>query len=359
MTTGSETTPPAPEPDRWLESVFVPNRDFKLNALLPLTPDAIHTSLRRGASIKTPALRPAAVAFHVNIVRTDGLAEMLPTVFLAGEKYGLSGKKMLAMPFPELNFTFPEKYHSTLKEKMSWLRMVSQQNQSGFDAWLSAIVLGAWTAFEILAGDLWEATINCHPAGLALLRGEERRIGARAGNSRGAGPVDNANRGDSEKVISLQRLHDATRGTYDVAGRMGTLLRSRYVFTALPDIRRAYSLAFSDKIDKDVVDAVDAALADNALDALSIVRNVLVHKGGVADEEYMRDSRRVTAVPKLEAGKRVLLDGELVRLLVDPVISRCVELIAVIDGWLSAEVSRAQAVTDPPSPRASGGDDGA
>jgi hypothetical protein len=53
---------------------------------------------------------------------------------------------------------------------------ISQRNdaetRSGLDASLGSMVTGAWTAFEILAGDLWEQAINAHPTGLAALAGK-------------------------------------------------------------------------------------------------------------------------------------------------------------------------------------------
>src|SRR5882724_8577934 len=44
--------------------------------------------------------------------------------------------------------------------------------RTGLDAILRGMVTGMWTAFEVLASDLWEAALNAHPAGLAELKGK-------------------------------------------------------------------------------------------------------------------------------------------------------------------------------------------
>jgi hypothetical protein len=42
----------------------------------------------------------------------------------------------------------------------------------GLEAMLSSAITGTWTAFETMAGDLWEAALNAHPDGLAELKGK-------------------------------------------------------------------------------------------------------------------------------------------------------------------------------------------
>jgi hypothetical protein len=48
---------------------------------------------------------------------------------------------------------------------------------SGIESTLSSMIIGMWTTFETLAGDLWEATVNCHPHGLSLLAGKRKNPG--------------------------------------------------------------------------------------------------------------------------------------------------------------------------------------
>ncbi|MGO9110462.1 MAG: hypothetical protein ACLP9L_14660, partial [Thermoguttaceae bacterium] len=52
----------------------------------------------------------------------------------------------------------------------------------GIDALLASLIIGTWTAFEVLATHLWEAALNYHPSDLCLLKGNRNRI-AKAINS--------------------------------------------------------------------------------------------------------------------------------------------------------------------------------
>ncbi len=119
---------------------------------------------------------------------------------------------------------------------------------------------------------------------------------------------------------------------------MGELLTAKVEFTSLWEIRRAYSLAFYHKlVGKKVTDAVDTALADNALDALSQVRNIIVHKAGVADADYEMHRTTLPTMPQVAEGQPVRLDGEIVKGLMNPVIACCVKLVTSIDAWLDGE----------------------
>jgi hypothetical protein len=200
---------------------------------------------------------------------------------------------------------------------------------------LSSMIVSMWTAFETFAGDLWVATLNAHPQGLARLAGQEKRIAARAGAEAERASEGGEAKGDGEKTVRLKLLHDLTRGTFDLSSRMGDLLKGRFNFSVLEGIRRAYSVAFDESIGAPMVAAVDGALAHHAIDALSAVRNLLVHRGGVADEVYVKVSRRAHAAPRLDLGQRLQLNGETVACLIDGVVASCLDLFVAIDLWLS------------------------
>ncbi|SRR5712691_1127973 len=114
----------------------------------------------------------------------------------------------------------------------------------------------------------------------------------------------------------------------------------RYAKGGLWDIRRAYSLAFAKKkTGETVATAVDVALADTGLDALAQVRNVIVHKAGVADAEYETNRKTLPSVPQVEEGKLIPLDGRTVQTLINPVIASCQQLFAAVDEWLADGLS--------------------
>src|SRR5262249_49795084 len=129
------------------------------------------------------------------------------------------------------------------------------------------------------------------------------------------------------KEISLNDLHRLSRGTFNLSDKMGELLKPRYKFTTLTGIRDAYSAAFNPENDRTRVKAIDDALADKSHDALNIVRNCIVHKGGFADWKYVKDAKTIPAAPQVAEGEPIPLDGEIVQRLIDPVTTSCARLI--------------------------------
>jgi hypothetical protein len=65
-------------------------------------------------------------------------------------------------------------------------------SSGGLEALLFAQILGTWTAFETMAGDLWETAINLHPAGLAELKGTKKRLGGREKSKGLIAPIRNS-----------------------------------------------------------------------------------------------------------------------------------------------------------------------
>ena len=114
---------------------------------------------------------------------------------------------------------------------------------------------------------------------------------------------------------------------------MGTLLRPKFDFSILGKTRAAYSAAFWSYSSD-----IDEALSDRALDALNLVRNLLVHNAGVADQQYLNGIAG-TPAPLLGVNVQLQLDGEIVRSLVNPVVQRAVELIKAVDQWIQDEAN--------------------
>jgi hypothetical protein len=258
------------------------------------------------SNVKTDSLRNVAASFFNNMMRVDNLALLLPGLSMycmtLGAKSEVScnvnnnpGEQIDSMNswWFETHGYYTEQFKVEMWKGMVPVQSFSIHNPHGIQAWLASLVLGTWTAFETFAGDLWVATLNTHPRQLSLSAGKEKRISAAVGVSSERTEVGTSGeKRDSEKMISLQRLQDVTQGDYDLSFRMGDLLKARFVFTSFWDIRRAYSLAFCEDIDKTILQAVDSALKDNALDALSAARNVLIHAGGKADKEYIKTAKR-------------------------------------------------------------------
>jgi hypothetical protein len=205
---------------------------------------------------------------------------------------------------------------------------------------MSSQIIGMWTAFETLAGDLWESALNAHPKGLASLKGTKDRITDKA-YRRHQKTERNENSTVVEEVptiprqgmaIKLNDLQVLTHGTYNLSAKMGQLLRHYFKFTTLTGIREAYSCAFMDH-----TDFIDTALISQALDTLSLVRNLLVHKAGIADQIYLDDAKSVPGAPRPSLGQALEIDGTMVNELVSPVFTCGTKLITSVDSYLSRE----------------------
>jgi hypothetical protein len=159
----------------------------------------------------------------------------------------------------------------------------------------------------------------------------EKRAGGRSATERDTDSPSVA----GEKTVWLDKLHEYSRGSYDLRGCMGDVLRSRCNFTTLAGIRAAYSVAFSDKEKRARTEQIDAALSDRGLDALCIVRNVIVHRAGIADDKYVTDLAIAPGAPKVRTGESLKLDGAQVKSLVEPVIRSARKLLRAADVWLT------------------------
>ncbi|ESY75449.1 hypothetical protein NKJ90_16125 [Mesorhizobium sp. M0051] len=193
----------------------------------------------------------------------------------------------------------------------------------GFLDILVAHTTGTWTAIETMLGDLWEAALNAHPDVLSSLKGNATRT-----NSSSKGAFDQSNAKLELKSIPLSLVE---KHRFDLRSSMGSIFRQqrRFEFTRLSSIREAYASAFSEKFGR-----IDKALGNKALDELSAVRNVMVHRAGFADPEYMGKLRRLD-IPKSELGKPVLLDGENVSKLIRNAIGTSKDLMIAVEDWIT------------------------
>jgi hypothetical protein len=174
--------------------------------------------------------------------------------------------------------------------------------RGGLRSLLSSSLVASWTAFETLAGDLWEAAVNARPSLATKLNK----------------PI---------KPNILQKYN------YNIARTMGAVMTEidAVTFTKLENIRSAYESVFADNHG----DSIIAALNDNSLDALSQARNLIVHKAGRCDAEYKKRAAGLSQLPPLEIGHPLPLDGLLVKSLLDPAFACCQRLIGSVGNWLT------------------------
>jgi hypothetical protein len=192
----------------------------------------------------------------------------------------------------------------------------------GLEAMLRSYITGIWTAFEIMAGDLWEAAVNEAPNKFAKLKGHKNRL--QKNRQQLNSGTEEVTIGDEESKLVNLNLIEFHR--WDLRDKMGTILRRRYSFSRLEGIREAYACAFHEKSEQ-----IDKALSNMSFDALSAVRNVIVHRSGIADDDYVRRTKYLPSIPQMEKGAEILLDGELVAKMMIPIIDNGMHLIKSVD----------------------------
>lgn len=305
------------------------------------------------------AVENSAKAFHANVERLRKLVMSLEESYMAGKRtgalevcatYQVTGRAHF-LPQDGL-----EKWREAASLASKWANrqevaplwtmagsgghagefITTTHNREAFspavDALVMSLLIGTWTAFEVLAGDLWEAAINHHPTGLARLAGTRTRIRPKK-DSQSQKKVS-----ADEKSILLRDIERVAKGKYDLSSLMGTLLRPRHNFTTLVGIREAYSVAFSDDLGSSTR-GIDSILADDVFDALSLLRNLLVHKSGFADEEYVNGSKQVPSLPQLEKNGLFEPSRETIEKIVVPAIAKAKELIVSVDDWVKSPVT--------------------
>lgn len=318
---------------------FIPNRSY----------DRILDS-----SIKTESLRPVATAFVENMRRVDQLSQMPLALVSVSTAMGrdktfqfTSSDRTVPLSFTPGDLPQNDVDKSITVEGVWWLspymdnpellkRRVEEAiailgiffvlggGGPGEQAWLSMLIMGTWTAFETMAGDLWEAAVNSHPIRLALLKGKRR--GSNAGP-----PLPSSDRKGDGKTISMNTL---AKHKYRINAMMGTLLREerKVVFDSLYDIRNAYTASFGEE-----ATAIYAAIDHNSLNALSAVRNLIAHKASVCDQKFLHLSRKCPQLPSLEVGQSITLNAPLVAKLIAQAADASMHLIAAVNAWLDKE----------------------
>lgn len=245
--------------------------------------------------LKTEALRRVGAAYQRNIRRVYSLVLFPPAaVYVAmtiqrstdeiDRRYPNKDRRTkialierAAKRQAEIETTIVQKGGKDAKELIEQQQLVSFQVLSdvsheysdGPEAWMASQIIACWTAFEAMAEDLWEAALNAKPVILARLAGRKTSAPKQS---------------DDPKRIRLDWLY---KYKFNLSELMGTIFleEKRYTFDGLDGIREAYLDAFS--IDQGEIEKI---VTDKALDAISLIRNNLVHNAGIIDSKYLKRS---------------------------------------------------------------------
>lgn len=88
--------------------------------------------------------------------------------------------------------------------------------------------------------------------------------------------------------------------------------------------------------------ALIAVLADTAIDALALVRNVIVHKAGNADRDFLtgcQTTPSLSSFSNLNPKDPIFVDGVVFRSIVADGLTAGYELIVAVDAWLRARIT--------------------
>jgi hypothetical protein len=135
-----------------------------------------------------------------------------------------------------------------------------------------------WTIFESLAGDLCKAAHNRMPDGLLELQDKKRY--------------------------------------------------KRRAFTGLRGIKEAFEAAFYKN------SSIDPIIQSDVFERVSALRNLIVHRSGTADDEYIQRTQETAGLPDLPRGEKLRLDGTMIEELLSGATNQARALILAVDQWL-------------------------
>lgn len=173
---------------------------------------------------------------------------------------------------------------------------------------LLAAITHSWTCFECLASDLWVAALNAEPRRLA-----QRVLGSMESDL-------------EEDGISARHLSVglAAKHNFDLRHCLGTLLEVKFDFSSVSGIQKAYEAAFGKS--KRLEEVMRPELRE-----LEQVRHLIVHRGGISDEKFIK-------VTKLKVRRNAALQVKpaQVRAYAESVIIGSAGLLEIVDEWMQS-----------------------
>ncbi len=179
--------------------------------------------------------------------------------------------------------------------------------RSSLRSLILAVISEAWTAFETLATDGWEAVLNARPLPLAQ-------------NALTVLSPSSESSDISRKHISVGLL---AKYAFDLRNNMGTVMKSRFDFTSVSGIGRAFTSVFGKTKE------LEEVVGNHHLSALEASRHLIVHRAGIVDDEFRR--RTASSAP---LGSPFPLEGDTTKTLVNAAAESGVKLLSVCDDWL-------------------------
>lgn len=171
---------------------------------------------------------------------------------------------------------------------------------------LKSQLLGIWTAYEILASDLWITTLNLRPDLVTRWKPENK---------------------NDEKSIPLWRLN---QWGFDLRHCMGKVLKElgKADFSSQNTTEKAYRKIFGEHGEN--------LFANQQLGLLEAVRNLLAHRAGKIDSGFINAMKGLShPFGQLEIDTELEFTGEITRDLSSAAVNQGIKLIRFVDGWLT------------------------
>jgi hypothetical protein len=183
--------------------------------------------------------------------------------------------------------------------------------ENSIAALFSSLILEVWTAFEILAADLWVLAIDKGPKELANRIALSKQLQK---------PEDHIT---PETVHSLE---------FDARKEYGSFLREigRVSFQKLDHIRLYYAEAFG----KHIYQLFDQKCGGYIF-AMAAFRNALIHNAGKADKHFIKQVQRFEEFREIKNEEKLPLDGVIVKKLTSAGAQLGIELIYLVDKVLT------------------------
>jgi hypothetical protein len=124
------------------------------------------------------------------------------------------------------------------------------------------------------------------------------------------------------------------RYDYNLKHALGDLLRDKWDFGRRDETRDAYKAAFA--ATPDDASELDEIFDNIELRWLAALRNALVHRGGIADEQFLSLVETHPTLGKTEVGEPITINGLLAAPLVGNAIGRGLKLLAFVDARIRA-----------------------
>jgi len=276
--------------------------DLKFSNLLPV-PSWLRLAKR---TYKSEICTEAARIFSINVQLVLTLAMVPGYAFMNGEDWGFSVVRAMR----ELGCNDPDdKSVQSLASKI-W----DEYDKGGFD--------------ESRIKHFLEATDNAIK--MASLPGRAMSHGALHGLLRSM--VTHA---WTAFEVLAEDLHSGVRQKHPECFP-SNLLSKKYGFRRLESMCGSYETLFWDDA------KVKAVARSTEIKSIALLRHLLVHKNGVVDQMFLDQCSQnpvVTRFAAFELGDEVLINGEMVRNLVEPVTNRGYELVQLVDQWIIAHKS--------------------